>query len=152
MTIPAVIDKLSAEHVPYELLPHRHTETATAEARALCLTPGETAKTVVLRAGEELVRAVIPASRRVDLAKAKRTLGEPVEIVHEDVLAAHTRSSHSARCLRSAARPTGCSWTGGWPASNRSSSRREPMKESIRLRTKDLLKLTDAGLADLCAA
>jgi Ala-tRNA(Pro) deacylase len=87
MAATTLIEKLSAEQIPYELLAHRHTETATAEARALGLTPGETAKTIVLRAGDELVRAVIPASARVDLVKAERVLGEPVEIVHEDVLA-----------------------------------------------------------------
>ena len=75
MPATTLIERLEAERIAYELLPHRHTETATAEARALGLAADETAKTVVLRCADELVRAVVPASARVDLGKAQRVLG-----------------------------------------------------------------------------
>lgn len=151
MAATTVIEKLSKEQVPYELLTHRHTETAAAEARALGLTPDETAKTVVLRAGDEFVRAVIPASGRVDLAKAEKVLGGPVEIVHEDVLA----GAYPEFAL-------GAVPPFGGPEDRVLVDRRlagveyvvfeaGTHEESIRMRTDDLLQLADAPVVDLCA-
>jgi len=60
---------LEHEHVPYELLPHFHTESACDEAAAIGIPPAEVAKTIVLTNGLKFVRAVIPASERLDLRK-----------------------------------------------------------------------------------
>jgi Ala-tRNA(Pro) deacylase len=57
--------------VAYELLPHAHTETAAAEAEALGVEPLEVAKTLVVKTPEGYVRAVIPASHRLDLRKLR---------------------------------------------------------------------------------
>jgi hypothetical protein len=35
---------LDAKHVSYEMIPHRHTETAAAEARAIRVDPDQVAK------------------------------------------------------------------------------------------------------------
>ena len=151
MTTSTLIEKLSAERIAYELLPHRHTETATAEARALGLSADETAKTVVLRAGDELVRAVIPASARVDLVKAERILGTPVELVHEDVLA----GAYPEFAL-GAVPPVG-----GPPdrvlVDRRVAGLEQVVfeagthEESVRLSTLDLMQVADAIVVDLCA-
>jgi len=150
MAVATLIDRLSAQGIPYELLTHRHTETAAAEARALGLTADETAKTVVLRAGDELVRAVIPASAHVDLAKARRTLGGPVELVHEDVLA----GAYPEFAL-GAVPPIG-----GPPdrvlVDRRLAELEEVVfeagthEESVRLRTEDLIRVAGATVVDLC--
>jgi Ala-tRNA(Pro) deacylase len=149
MAVATLVDRLDQEHVPYELLHHRHTETAAAEARALGVTPAETAKTVVLRAAEQLVRAVVPASHRIDLEKAARALGADTEIVDEDVLAgAYPDFELGAvppfggptdRVLVDW-RLTGC---------ERLVFEAGMHEESIRLRTEDLLRVADAALADL---
>ena len=152
MATTSLIDTLTEEHIPYELLTHRHTETAAAEARALGFTEDEVAKTVVLRAGDELVRAVVPASRHVDLERARRILGRPVEIVHEDVLA----GAYPEFAL-GAVPPV------GGPPDRVLVDRRlialeqvvfeaGTHEESIRLRTDDLLALAGATVVDLCGA
>ena len=53
----ALIDVLRREHVPYELLPHHHTETALEEAGTLGLDPHQVAKTLILTTPFGFVRA-----------------------------------------------------------------------------------------------
>jgi Ala-tRNA(Pro) deacylase len=62
--------------VGYEVLPHAHTETAAAEAEALGVSPGEVAKTLVVTTPTGHVRAVVPASERLDLGKLRDVLAE----------------------------------------------------------------------------
>jgi Ala-tRNA(Pro) deacylase len=71
----AVTEFLEREGVPYEVVEHERTESATAEARATGMAPDDVAKTVVLRDQEGVRLAVIPASHRLDLHKVKRELG-----------------------------------------------------------------------------
>jgi Ala-tRNA(Pro) deacylase len=70
----ALVEVLRREHVRYELIPHRHTETAVAEAEAVGAETREVAKTLILTTPFGYVRAVIPASKRLDLAKARFAL------------------------------------------------------------------------------
>jgi len=75
--------------VNYELLPHAHTESATDEAKALGVTPEDVAKTLVVRAPDGYVRAVLPASERLDLHKVAEACGvqrKQVELASEDDL------------------------------------------------------------------
>jgi Ala-tRNA(Pro) deacylase len=91
-TTAAVTDELvrilREADVEFELLPHRRTQTATSEARALGVLPQETAKTVLARAGGGYVRAVVPASRRLDAMKLGGVVGATeVSLLSEDELA-----------------------------------------------------------------
>jgi Ala-tRNA(Pro) deacylase len=69
--------------VEFELLPHRRTHTAASEARALDVLPQETAKTVVARFADGYVRAVVPASRRVDPTKLGAAVGAETTLLTE---------------------------------------------------------------------
>jgi Ala-tRNA(Pro) deacylase len=73
--IEAVRRFLERRGVPYEVLEHDPTYSAAAEARAAGADLGATAKTVVLhdRGGYRL--AVIPASERLDVHRARELLG-----------------------------------------------------------------------------
>ena len=83
----ALIEVLRREHVAYELIPHHHTETALAEASALGVDPHQVAKTLILTTPFGFVRAVIAASDRLDLEKARLTLNTArVELVTEETL------------------------------------------------------------------
>ncbi len=76
MSAPEVVTRaLSEAGVPFELLPHPRTERARAEARALGMPPDDVAKTVVLRTPTGFLRAVIPASERLDLHKVRDLIG-----------------------------------------------------------------------------
>jgi Ala-tRNA(Pro) deacylase len=75
--------------VKYELLPHAHTESATDEAKALGVSPEDVAKTLVVTAPDGYLRAVVPASERLDLHKLAEACGvtrKQVELASEDDL------------------------------------------------------------------
>ena len=75
--------------VSYELLPHAHTESALAEAESLGVSPDDVAKTLIVKLPEGYVRAVLPASARVDLRKVREIHGggrHTVRLATEDDL------------------------------------------------------------------
>lgn len=87
-TAPALINELETAGIAYETIPHERTATALAEARALHVEPAAVAKTVVLSTPKELVRAVIPASGRLDVGKVRDVLNvHRVDILTEEALA-----------------------------------------------------------------
>lgn len=77
--LTGVLDKAE---VSYELLPHAHTETALAEAEALGVAPDDVAKTLIVKLPEGYVRAVVPASARLDLRKVREIHGGGKHKVH----------------------------------------------------------------------
>jgi prolyl-tRNA editing enzyme YbaK/EbsC (Cys-tRNA(Pro) deacylase) len=110
---------------PYELLPHERTESALAEAEVLGIPPADVAKTLVVTTPEGYLRAVLPASARIDLRKLREARGgggkNTVHLASEEDLArVTTRSSSWARYRRSAeAAATRSSSTGAWPSATR---------------------------------
>ena len=80
--------ELKQASIAYELIEHRRTTSAMAEARVLGVGTHEVAKTVVLTTPDGFVRAVLPASDRLDIAKVREILGtRDVELATEAVLA-----------------------------------------------------------------
>ncbi len=73
--VEAVARYLDEQGVRYEVVEHRTTYTAEAEARAAGVPTEDVAKTVVLRDGDAYRLAVIPASGRLDLDKARQLFG-----------------------------------------------------------------------------
>jgi Ala-tRNA(Pro) deacylase len=131
MTVATIERKLRDEHVVYDLIRHEQTESAAAEAAATGLPEVEVGKTVVLAGAHGFVRAVLPASARLDLHKLRGVVGcgSAVRLATEvELLTAYpmfelgavppfggarrryhrslTVSSHSARRLSSRAAPT----------------------------------------------
>jgi Ala-tRNA(Pro) deacylase len=84
--VTSVLDEAS---IGYELLPHARTETAAAEAETLGVDPNEVAKTLVLSTPEGHVRAVLPASERIDLRKVREHVegGKRIHLAAEEELA-----------------------------------------------------------------
>jgi Ala-tRNA(Pro) deacylase len=77
-TTPAteqLVELLREADIEFEFLPHRRTQTARSEARALGVLPQETAKTVIASVDGGYVRAVVPASRRLDTDKVAAAVG-----------------------------------------------------------------------------
>jgi len=104
--LTSVLDKAE---VSYELLPHAHTESALAEAEALGVAPEDVAKTLVVKTAGGYVRAVLPASARLDLRKLREIHGGGRHTLHlatEDDLQRDYPEFELARCLRSAAAAT----------------------------------------------
>jgi Ala-tRNA(Pro) deacylase len=68
--------ELERAGIDFDLIEHPRTETAGDEARAIGVPPDEVAKTIVLASGDRFVRAVIPASTRLDLHKVRELLDD----------------------------------------------------------------------------
>jgi Ala-tRNA(Pro) deacylase len=76
MTAPSLTAQLERDHVSgYEVIRHRHTETAADEVAALGAKGAEVGKTVVLVGSHGFVRVVIPATARLDLLKVRPLIG-----------------------------------------------------------------------------
>lgn len=88
MLPPNLVRQLERASVSYELINHPRTTTAAAEARVLGLGARQVAKTVVLMTPEGFVRAVLPASERLDLGKVRTVLDtNDVQLATQEVLA-----------------------------------------------------------------
>lgn len=70
-----ITKRLAANDMAYERIHHRHTKTAGEEAAALGVGREDVAKTIVLVTAHGFVRAVVRASDRLDVDKARRALG-----------------------------------------------------------------------------
>jgi Ala-tRNA(Pro) deacylase len=136
----------------FDVLEHAHTERAADEAAALGVSPMEVAKTLVLITPEGNVRAVLPASERIDFRKVGDLLGASGKRVHlatEDDLA-----RDHAEFELGAVPPFG--------------GKRDPVvldlrlserdsvvfeagshERSVRIKAADLVRLTEARIADI---
>jgi Ala-tRNA(Pro) deacylase len=144
---------LEARGVDYELLPHAHTETALAEAHALDVDPRDVAKTLIVSTGEGYVRAVVPATERLDLRKLRELLGatkREVKLASERDLARDYGEFDLG-----AVPPIGGKRHDTVVIDRRLIERDELVleagnhDESIRLGREDLIKATDAQVADI---
>jgi Ala-tRNA(Pro) deacylase len=139
--------------VDFDVLEHAHTERAVDEAAALGIGPEEVAKTLVLVAPGENVRAVLAASERIDLHKVAAVLGISGKRVH---LASEDELARSYPDFELGAVP---------PLGGREDrvivderlARRDSVvleagshRRSVRVRAADLVRLTGAQVADLC--
>ena len=135
----------------YDVLDHRRTETARDEAEAVGVPPEEVAKTVVLISDDRYVRAVLPASEQLDLHKVQQLLGDK-----------HARlASEAELVLAYPMYELGAVPPFGVPAGDRvlfdrRLAQRDTVvleagshSESLRLKTSDVLALTQADVADI---
>jgi len=81
---------LDEQGVPYEVVEHRGAYSAAEEARAAGVPRDHAAKAIMLHDGERYLLAVVPASHRLDLAKARAALGTagPLRLATEEELQA----------------------------------------------------------------
>ena len=155
MTAPSaaqrLVDELERASISYELLDHARTTTAAAEARVLGVASHEVAKTVVLTTPDGFVRAVLPASDRLDLDKLRTIVGtKHVELASEAVLAGAYPE------FELGAVPPLTGGDGDRVLVDRRLCESEWVvleagthEKSLRLRTSDLVELTEAQLVDV---
>jgi Ala-tRNA(Pro) deacylase len=143
---------LSEEGAQYELLPHARTETALDEAKALGVDPAEVGKTLVLRAPEGYVRAVIPANCRLDVGKLWELVGDgKVHLAAEDDL----RRDYPEFEL-GAVPPVGGDRRDRVLVDRQIADRESVVVEagsherSVRISTAELLRIAEAEVVDIC--
>ena len=84
MSISTRLQKfLDENHVSYSMMPHTTTYTAQGTAATMKISGKELAKTVVLRADEETILAVLPAAPHANLRKLANLLGKPLRLATE---------------------------------------------------------------------
>jgi Ala-tRNA(Pro) deacylase len=141
--------------VAYELLPHAHTESAVAEAQALGLATDDVAKTLVVTTPEGYLRAVIPASERIDLNKLRALRGGARKKVHlaseEDIARDYPEFDLGA------VPPVGGSRRDPVVVDTRVAERESVVVEagsheqSVRIAAADLVRVAGADTADISA-
>jgi Ala-tRNA(Pro) deacylase len=145
---------LDAAGAEYELLAHAHTESALAEAEALGLSADDVAKTLIVKTSEGYLRAVVPASCRLDERKVRDLTGDSKKHVHlaaEDDL----RRDYPDFEL-GAVPPIGGSRTDPVVVDSRVTARDSVVLEagshdhSVRIATADLVRAARAEVADVC--
>jgi Ala-tRNA(Pro) deacylase len=153
ITVSEVTRVLQTTHTPYQLLPHAPTERAADEAAVLHVEPDGVAKTVVLVTPGERVRAVIPASERLDLERVRDAIGDGADI---RLASEHRLAADYPMFALGAVPPI------GGPTGDRVILDRRLAKQasvvfeagahdvSLRVMTADLRRLSGATLADLC--
>ena len=147
-----LVDLLDQAQIAYELIPHPRTDTAAGEADALHVDPSQVAKTIVLSTPNGFVRAVLPASEHLDLQKVRELLGtKDVELATEEMLAGAYPQ------FELGAVPPFAGAFGDKVLVDTKICESESVlldagthEQSLRLKTADLVALSEALLADLC--
>jgi len=140
--------------VQYELISHARTESAFAEAEALGLEPTDVAKTLVTVTSQGYVRAVLPASERLDLHKLRevRGAGKELQLASEEDLARDYPEFELG-----AVPPIGGRRHDPVVVDRRLAEHDSVVleagshEESVRVSTGDLLRIAGAQVADICA-
>jgi Ala-tRNA(Pro) deacylase len=154
MTTFSLADELAGDHVvDYELIAHRHTERASDEANATGTPAEEVGKTVILVGDHGFVRAVIPASERLDLHKLKPLPG----CGHGLRLATEEELSGAYPMFELGAVPPFGGPSGDAAVVDHRLALRDTITvdagthdRSIRLATEDLIRVAEAQIADIC--
>ncbi|HZR91695.1 MAG TPA: YbaK/EbsC family protein [Gaiellaceae bacterium] len=153
MTSAELARKLAEQHTTYRLLRHPHTERATDEAAALGLPPEEIGKTLVLAHDDRFLRAVLPASERLDLRKLRAlpSVGAAVRLASEAEIGARY-SMFELGAVPPFGGPDGDAVVVDRRIAERDSVIVEAgsHEESIQMTVRDLLALTGAQVADIC--
>ena len=139
--------------IDFDVLEHAHTERAVDEAAALGIGPEEVAKTLVLVAPGKNVRAVLAASERIDLHKVAAVLGISGKKVH---LASEDDLARSYPDFELGAVPPLGGREDQVLVDERLAGRDSVVLEagahdrSVRLKAADLVRLSQAQVADIC--
>jgi Ala-tRNA(Pro) deacylase len=152
MTVTEIQEELDRAHIDFDLIEHRRTRTAGDEARAIGVPPDEVAKTVVVMSGGgSFVRAVIPASMRLDLHKVQALLGDNHARLASEEELVFAYPMYELGAVPPFGGPGGDRVLFDWRLTEHVFVVLEAgtHRESIWLRTADLLELSHADVADV---
>jgi Ala-tRNA(Pro) deacylase len=146
-----LLHELKLGKVPYELIPHKHTETAGDEAAALGVPLTEVAKTVVLETPTGFVRVVVPAGARIDMHKARAVLGEKAVRLASEATMAGAYPEFELGAVPPIGGPPDRVLVDQRIAKNESLVIEAGSHEdSVRLQGADLVAVAHAAVVDLC--
>lgn len=140
--------------VDFDVLEHERTERAADEATALGIGTEDVAKTLVVVAPNDNVRAVLPASERIDLHKVAAAVGVGAKKVH---LASEDDLARDYPDFELGAVPPFSGREDRVIVDERLAARDSVVLEagshtrSVRLKAADLVRLAKAQVADICS-
>lgn len=150
----AVAEYLEGQNVAFELIEHEPTMSADAEARAMHRPREQVAKTLILHDRGRCIVAAIPASERLDLRRLRHALGATQSLR----LATEAEIAHDFPVLEvGAAPPVGPMMPVAEVVdrrlldSDRIVCAGGDHRHAVVLDPRDLVRLTDAKIADICA-
>jgi Ala-tRNA(Pro) deacylase len=149
----AVTAFLRAHDVQFHLIEHPPVTSAAAEAEATLSAPEQVAKTIVLQDGSAYVLTVIPASERLDLHKVRDLLGATrrLRLATEEEMAAEFPGIEVG-----AVPPAGPALPMAEVIDRRLLRHGGILcaagdhRHSVMLDPHDLVRITDAAVADIC--
>lgn len=151
-TMADVTSFLEQAGVDFDVLDHPRTERATDEAGALGVDPGQVAKTLVVRVPSGNVRAVVAASERIDLHKVAAVLdvgGKKVQLASEDDLARDYADFELGAVPPFGGRADPVIVDERLAALDSVVLEAGSHDRSVRLKSADLVRLTNAQVADI---
>lgn len=148
----ALVELLRAEDVEFELLPHRRTLRAAAEARALGVLAQMVAKTLIVRdADGRCIRAVVPATRRLSIERLAAAVGAGSARLLTESELVNTYPQFELGAVPPVGGPAGDT-----VVVDRELTRGEHVvfeagvhDASLRLRVDDLVRIADAQIAEI---
>ncbi|HEY7691296.1 MAG TPA: YbaK/EbsC family protein [Gaiellaceae bacterium] len=153
METKELTSELSRQGIEYELLSHARTEHAADEAAALGVTERKVGKTLILKSGDRYVRAVLPASERLDLRRVREHLDD-----RELRLATEGELAEAYADFELGAVPPFGGRAGDRVLIDRRIAELDQVTleagthvDSLTLRVRDLSTLTNAEVIDLCS-
>jgi Ala-tRNA(Pro) deacylase len=154
MTVQDFMRELAGSQLGYEPITHRQTMTAGDEAMAIGVSATEVAKTLVLSTATGRVRAVLSACDRLDLHKVRDLLGDGKSVR----LASERELEEAYPMFELGAVPPFGGPAGERTIVDRRLADQETIvieagshSESVRIKTLDLLALTQAETAEISA-
>jgi Ala-tRNA(Pro) deacylase len=153
MTVTQLQEALDRAHVPFDLIEHKRTQTAGDEATAVGVPREHVAKTIIISSGAQYVRAVLPASTRVDLHKVRAVLGDEHARLATEPELVYAYPEYELGAVPPFGAPAG-----DRVLVDRGLAEREWVvveagahNESLRLETADLIGLCDAQVEEIAA-
>ena len=149
----ALTEALDRAGTAYEILDHKPTDRAADEAAALGLRPTEVAKTIVVTAGEGNLRVLLPASERIDMHKLRDLLGagKELHLLSEDALRRDYPEFELGAVPPAGGREDAVVVDSRVAALGQVVLEAGTHDRSVRVAAADLISLTKARIADVCA-
>jgi Ala-tRNA(Pro) deacylase len=151
---PEIADALERQGVEYKIVAHRRTQTAKDEATAVGVKSHKVAKTIVVVTDSGYVRAVVPASERLDLHRVRELVGGGGKVR----LATEAELGAAFPAFELGAVPPFGGPAGDRVIVDRRLAERDHVvleagthAESVELAMRDLLKVSSAEVADISA-
>lgn len=151
MPIPAKVKKyLDSKGIDYEALAHKTVYTAYDAANTLKKSLKEIAKTILIQADKTHVLVVLPADKKIDMAKLKKALGaKSVKIPDEKVMIKILKITPGALSSFGTLHNLEMVVDKALMGSKKAVMATGSFTDSVLMKVKDLVRIEEAQLADI---